>query len=292
MRQANGGADHGAGTGASAPELERVLAHAEDGEWEEAAVLLAGLLEERPDDPLILCWLGTAEHELGLESSAYERFKRCVALGPLDPLVLVPAGVALARFDDPDAEPALRTAALQAPNHPPARTAYGAYLAREGLLDAALVELDAAVALDPDDPEARLERGVAHALAGRLDRAVDDFEGSGRLEPDGWTAVLSGLALHELGRSDEAALELVRGARERPQDVPAQLLASLASAEQGDADTAWEMLERARVATVDQDDPVLLEVEERIDAGADAAAAFLRDTLVPSALHERLMIRP
>ena len=276
---------------AEIPELARAFGHAEDGEWQEAADLLLELAQDRPEDPLVLCWLGTAEHELGFESSAYERFKACLALDPVDPLVLLAAGVGLARFDDPDAEPALRTAALQAPDHAPTRTAYGAYLAREGMRDAALAELDAAVALDPLDAAARLERGVAHGLAGHLGAALDDLEESARLDPDGWTSVLAGLVLHEMGRPEESTPWLLLGARERPADVSAQLLAALAARASGDEDSAWEMLERARIVAVAGDRTALVEVEERLDAGPESTAEFLRDTLVPAALRERLRTR-
>ena len=90
------------------------------------------------------CWLGTAERELGLEGIAYERFKRALALEPTDPYVLATAGNGIAAFDDPEAEPALRTAALTAPGVALARFLYGAYLAREGFVEEGQKELEAA----------------------------------------------------------------------------------------------------------------------------------------------------
>ena len=273
-------------------DLARALRHIEDGEWDEAAALLRDAAAEQDDDPTVLCWLGVVEHELGMDGVAYERFKRCLALNPEDPNILATAGTGVARFDDPDAEPALRTAALKAPDLAYARTMYGAYLAREGMLEEALRELNVAVELDPDDSEARTERGVALALSQNFGLAVDDFEQASRFGDSGWVRVLAGLALHELGRLDEAAVELSLGARERPEDVGAQLLAALATAGSGDPDTAWEMLERARMVLSGADTGLLDEVEERLDDSAEAAAYFLAETLVPAALHERLMARP
>lgn len=272
------------------PDLERAIRHVEDAEWEEAAALLRDTLVEREDDATVLCWLGVVEHELGMEGVAYERFKRCLALNPEDARVLATAGTGVARFDDPDAEPALRTAALKDPGLGFARTMYGAYLAREGMLEDALRELNVAVELDPDDPDARTERGVALALSENFALAVDDFEEASRSEEDnGWARVLAGLALHESGRLDEAVTELTLGARERPDDLGAQMLAALAAAASDDLDTAWEMLERGRMIA---EEGIVAEVEERLDEGHEAAARFLAETVVPAALHERLMARP
>lgn len=275
------------------PGLARALRHAEDAEWQEAAVLLRELAADGSEDPMVFCWLGVVEHEMGLEGVAYERFKRCLALDPEDPNILATAGTGVARFDDPDAEPALRAAALQAPDLAFARCMYGAYLAREGMLEDALRELNVAVALDPDDAEARTERGVALALSGNFSLAVDDFERASRADDaDGWANVLAGLALHEQGRLDEAVVELSLGARQRPEDLGAQVLAALALAAVGDPDAAWEMLERARMVAAGPDAAILVEMEERLDEGAEAAARLLGEAVAPAALHERLMARP
>jgi tetratricopeptide (TPR) repeat protein len=273
--------------------LARALAMAEDGEWEEAADLLRDALEEHGDDPHVLCWLGIAERELGLEGIAYERFKRALDHEPEDPVLLATAGNALAAFDDPAAEAALRTAAMVAPELPQARWMYGAYLVREGLLEKGMEELDAALRLDPDDPVINLERGVGWALAGDMDSATHAFGRSAELDPgEGWALVLLGLAWIELGEMEEAVRALDEGARLRPDDLEAQLLASLAMAAADRPDDAVEMVERARFHVGEGDRALLLQVEERLDEGPDAARRFLRGSLAPSALRERLMERP
>ena len=106
--------------------LERAHSLAEEGDWEGSAEVLLEYVEEFSDDPAIHCWLGVAERELGLAGSAYERFKQALALDPEDPFVLATAGNGIAAFDDPDAERALRVAALTAPRLPLARMMYGA----------------------------------------------------------------------------------------------------------------------------------------------------------------------
>jgi len=265
----------------------------EEGDFAGMAERLRSELEAYPDEPALLCWLGVAEQELGLEGVAYERFKQALALDPEDPYILATAGNALARFDDPDAEAALRAAAVMAPDLPLARWMYGAFLSREGFETEARKELDEAKALSPDDATIVYESGVAYALAGDLPAAVDELARAVDLSPDdGWIRVLLGLALAEDHRTDEALMELDLGARDREDDVEAQLVTALAHAAGGDEDRAWEFLERARFRAQGTDALTIDAVEERIQDGAEAAARFLRHTLGPTVFRERLQARP
>jgi Flp pilus assembly protein TadD len=171
----------------SEEDLARALQFRDEVDWVAMAEHLRGLLEGWPDDATVLCWLSVAERELGMDGVAYERFRACLAAEPTDPQILTIAGNGLARFDDPEAESILRTATLMHPNLAYARTMYGAYLAREGMSEEALVEIEAAVALAPEDPETLTEWGVALALAGCLDEAVDAFCQACDADPeDGW----------------------------------------------------------------------------------------------------------
>jgi Flp pilus assembly protein TadD len=273
--------------------LERARQLGDEGDFQGMAEHLRASLEEFPGDPAVLCWLGVAERELGLDGVAYERFRACLEAGPEDPHVLATAGNGVAAFDDPSAEPALRTAAMLAPELALTRWLYGAYLAREGLPDRALDELHAARSLEPENAGIAYELGVAMALHGDRDEAVDEFFHATELAPDdGWARVVLGLALIESGRVEEAAAELVGGARLRPDDPEAQLLASLAAAERGWEDVAWEMLERSRMGGEGTDLLLADEVEEFLDRGADEARAFLTGELAPTAYRERLAQRP
>ncbi|MEQ9400679.1 MAG: hypothetical protein RJQ04_16060 [Longimicrobiales bacterium] len=273
--------------------LERTLGLAEEGDWESAAMLLREHLSEHEEEPAIHCWLGVAERESGLDGVAYERFKRALSLDPDDAYVLATAGNGIAAFDDPEAEVALRTAALTAPDLAVARMLYGAFLAREGFSEDALRELDAARRLEPDDPQVAYEQGVARFLAGDVDGAVDAVGDAVALLPeDAWARVLFGLLLLEAGRDEEAAGELGEGARLAPEDVEAQLLAALATAAIGADDTAYEMVERARIRAAEGDLRLLQSVEDRLDAGADAARSLLVDEVAPDALRQRAAERP
>ncbi|MDT8368249.1 MAG: hypothetical protein RQ745_03510 [Longimicrobiales bacterium] len=271
--------------------LERAIRLGEEGEWEAAAVDLRDALPEWPDDPTLLCWLGVAERESGLEGVALERFRKAVTLEIDDPILLAVAGTALASFDDPDAEGALRTAALLAPDAFGVRWRYGAYLAREGFVDQALEHLDAAVDLAPDEAVVFFERGVARAFAGDLSRAIDDFARSVEIDgEDPWTRAVLGLALVMEGRIEEAALELELGAGEGL-DPRAHLLTALAHATV-EHEAAWVHLELARGGAEGTEELVVEEVETHLDAGPEAARRFLLETLAPTTLRERLRERP
>jgi tetratricopeptide (TPR) repeat protein len=273
--------------------LSRAHSLADEGDWEGMATVLRDHLADFDEDPAVHCWLGVAERELGLSGVAYERFKRALALEPADPFVLATAGNGIAAFADPDAERALRAAALTAPHVALGRLLYGAYLAREGFLEEGLTELRAAREIDPDDPQIAYELGVAHALSGQHDEAVDALADAVRMDPDdGWARVVFGLLLLEAGRPEEGAGELISGARLAEQDVDAQLAAALGAAAIGQDGVAYEMLERARLGAMADDLAFVMSVEERIDSGPEAAQALLHEDFGPDLLRSRLQERP
>jgi len=274
--------------------LGRALSLGEEGDWEGMAERLDEILEDHPENPTVLCWLGVAEHGMGLDSSAYQRFKACLARDPTDPYVLATAGTGLARFDDPDAESALRNASVVGPNVAQTRVAYGGYLAREGMLDDAMEQLDRALELAPEDTEVLIERGVALGLAERHDEAAESFLRAWEIDQtDGWSRSLAGLAEVEAGHFEAAAGNLTAAVLLRPDDVEIAIAAALASAVIGREDLAYRSLEGARMrleGEVDQQELVL--VEERIEEGPEAAKRFLVQQYVPGLYRRRLMVRP
>jgi tetratricopeptide (TPR) repeat protein len=281
--------------------LQSALEWAEEEDWERVAESLRAALETHPEDPYLLCWLGMAERELGLEGVAQERFRGCLASNPRDPVLLATAGHALAALEDPAAEGALRTAALLGPRLPQARWMYGSYLAREGMFDDALQEFAAALEEDPDDPVIHTERGVTLAFMGRLPEAEAAFERVLEIDSEeGWVLVLLALTRFEsaLDRSvlesemEEIAALLDQGARLLPEDLEAQLLAALAQGSLGDEDRALEMLERARLIAEEEDLPYVLEVEDVLDGTQEGALRLLTETLAPSSFRARLSVRP
>ncbi len=260
--------------------------------WAEARDLVLGAIEDHGEDAGLLCWLGIAAQRLAEDGEAYEAFRRCLALEPQDPFVLAAAGSGAAAFDDPQAESALRLAALTAPTFAFARAAYGAYLSREGLLVDAVRELEAARDLTPDDPAVRVDLGVALLLGGRNADGIGELEEALSLRhEDSWVRGLLGLALVEAGRDSEGAEALHQASQERPEDVEVQLLAALACAAEGWEDEAWAALARGEEVVEAPDAGLVQEVEEAVGGGPEAAADYLRDELGPVVLRERLLQR-
>lgn len=264
----------------------------DDDRWDDAYALLVEALEEQGDDPLLLTWAGIAAQRLGEESEAYDRFRAALAMEPTDPFVLAAAGSGVAALDDPEAEGALRMAALTAPNFPFARLSYGAYLAREGLFAEAITELEAARGLAPEDGVVHAELGIAYLLSRRTDEGLDALEEAlSRTPADAWLRALFGLALVDAGRGEEGAEQLHQAAEEREEDVEVQLIAALAMAAEGWADPAWAALARAETHADSSDRELISEVEDRLEAGPDAAGEFLREDVGPTLLRERLLQR-
>lgn len=269
--------------------LNEALQLGEEGRWEEMAQLLGAVLRDSPEDPVVLCWLGVAERELGRDGVAYEYFKRCWQEDPIDPHVLALCGAGLAAFDDPDAEAALRAGALSGPDVPMARLHYGAYLSRAGMHDQGLEHLRAALELDPDDPTIHGELGIAYALKGDFQNAASAMEGAlERAQDDSWTRVLLGLVYLQQSDLEGAAEQLLQAAEERSDDAEAQVLAALAAAAAGWDDAAQNTLARAEFAAEGADREMIEEAREAIEDGAEAAREFLDEEIAPYALRDRM----
>ncbi|HSU14389.1 hypothetical protein [Longimicrobium sp.] len=288
---ANGaGADAGDEGGMTAAEVvaEAESLGAED-RWEEARELLLDALPDHETDALLLCWLGIASERLGDEGEAYEFFRRSLAAQPTDPFVLAAAGTGVAMNDDPEAESALRLAAITAPDFPFARSSYGAYLAREGMFEDAERELIAARDLAPEDGAVRAELAMTLLLAGKTEAGVTELEEALSHLDDPWLRGLYGLALLETpGRHDEGAEQLHQASTERTEDMEIHLISALASAGEGWEDEAWAAVARAEAVAEALDTGLIREVEEAVEAGPEASRDFLREHLGPSLLRERL----
>jgi protein O-GlcNAc transferase len=269
--------------------LNQALQLGEEERWQEMADALTLALRDVPDDPYVLCWLGVAEREMGRDGVAYEYFKRAWKEDPLDPELLAMVGAGLAAFDDPEAEAALRAAALTGPDVPIARLQYGGYLARNGMFDQALHHLQAAAELDPDDPAVHGELGIAYALNNKFTEASAAMETALELAPDdSFTRVLLGLVQLETGEIEPAAEQLIRAAEERPEDAEAQVVAALAAAAAGWDDSAQQIIARVEFSTERIDEELLDEARDVIDEGGEPAMTFLSETVAPVALRERL----
>ncbi len=273
--------------------LQEASALSDEGRWPEAIDILLAEESEHPRDPVLMCMLGVAAQELGADGRAYDYFRRCIAEHPGDPLLLVTAGNGLAHYDDPEAESTLRLAAVTAPTLMIARLYYGSYLLREGLLDLATAELEAAKDLEEEDPRIHRELAAAYYLRDRRSDAIDQLDLALSFDDDDSDLrLLYGLVLLDDGQTAEGAEEIHRASAEIPADTEAQLLCALACAAHDWSDEAWLAHARAEDGITAPLLPTLQEVEELLEAGPDAADSYLREQFAPSMLRERLLERP
>lgn len=290
--------DTNEGAGAKLPlEMDERLAEAsrftEEEQWGEAYALLQEMESDYPEDPMLLVMLGTVAGEVEARGLAYEYFRRALAAQPTDPSVLVLLGAGLARFDDPEAEGVLRLAAISAPHLPATRLQYGSYLAREGLHDVALPELEAARELEPDDPLVYRELAVAYWLADSASEAAANLDRALELSPDDdELRLLTGLLRLLAEEMTEGAEAVVEASQTLDDDADVQVIASLAAAAEGWLDEAWNALARAEGSPFPPDPDLVTEVEDALEQDERAARRLLLQEVLPRVLRERLLANP
>ncbi len=262
---------------------------AEEGDDAGALELLLSLEPRHSDNPTLLCMIGVVAAHSGAEGMAGDFFRRCLALEPMDPELLLRAGAGLAELDDPEAEPALRSAALLAPDMPAARMHYGSYLVRAGMVQEGLAELEAALSLDPEDAATRRALGIAHLLAGRSREAIDDFEEAVALDPeDPELRFLYGLTLIHQREITRAAEEMHPLGDLLESSGEVQAILALVFAAVGWEEQAWVAFSRAEEAVEQVDRGLLAEIEDALSGDMEAVRALLEDELAPTALRDRL----
>lgn len=274
-------------------ELDELLVEAarlvDDGDEEGALEILLGAERDHPSSATLLCMVGVVASSLGAEGMAADYFRRCLAEEPTDPELLVRAGSGLAGSGDPAAEPALRLAALTAPDFAPARLHYGSWLVRGGLLEQGLEELAAARALDPQDIEVRREAAIANFLAGREADARREMEAVVEMDSeDSEARLLLGLFLLLADEPARAAEELYPAIEGLEEDGEAQLVLALTFALEGWIDEAWLALSRAEAAPEPVTSEAAREVEEALEDGDEAVRDLLLLELAPALLRARV----
>jgi Flp pilus assembly protein TadD len=261
----------------------------EEGQHTEAFAMLLELERDHQESTELLCALGALAQHMGADGVAGDFFRRCLSFSPTDPHVLVTAGAGLSRTGDPEAEPALRLAALTAPDMALARLHYGAHLVRSGLVEQGMEELDAARTLDPDDVAVRHELAVGHLVAGRPAQALEELESAVAADEENpETRLLLGLTLLQAGEAARAAEELHPVAEPLADDGEVQVVLALCFALEGWESEAWLALSRAEAAERRPDPEILQDVEDALEAGEDAIRALLFDEVAPSTLRDRL----
>jgi tetratricopeptide (TPR) repeat protein len=166
------------------------------------------------------------------------------------------------------------------PSHLAARNALALVLARQGMPDQAVAELEEALAIRRRHPDAlcnlgiihqargdltvaercftgalqrqpahvaaRYNRGVCAMLQGRCQAAIEDFSAVGRVAPDhGWALVQKGSCWYRLGQTGRALDAIRQAVRVAPGDFQVRYNAGTLLVREGIVDQAVRELERA-----------------------------------------------
>lgn len=276
-------------------EIESVLLEAsrlsEEGLHGEALSMLLEAEPENSENAALLCMIGALSAHLSADGMAVDFFRRCLALEPTDPRILITAGNGLAAVGEPGAEPALRMAALSNPDMAEARYSYGSFLIRNGLVEQGIEELGEARRLAPELEDVHLQLGIGHWLAGNTEAALAELESAVAANGEDWDArTIYGLVLLADERLDVAAEEMYPLAEPTAADGPLQLILALTFAAAEWDDQAWLALSRAEGADPPIDSLTGREVEEAIEAGGDAVRSLLLEEIAPPALRERIFL--
>ena len=174
--------------------------------WETSETLWQTVLDRSPGFPDAHANLGEYYIATGQTDRARTELEQALSLRPEHPAALYNLAL-LERPHAPErAEESLRLLLSVDPESAPAHGLLGQVLIRRGREEAALVELDRALAIDAGLAAARLVRARLHARSARLEAAASDFELLVASDP-GAPGVLNDLAAVRLaqGRPGQAA---------------------------------------------------------------------------------------
>ncbi len=153
--------------------LSRALEHHQSGRLEDAKALYLRILDENPDDPDALNYLGVFECQLRRFEKAEELINHSLRINPDNPKAHNNLGNVLryqGRFDQ--AEAAFRRAYELDPGNAEAHFNCGSVMLEQGKAEDAAERIREAVALAPEDP--RFARGLVSSVALLDERGIED----------------------------------------------------------------------------------------------------------------------
>jgi tetratricopeptide (TPR) repeat protein len=188
--------------------FDQAVAAYELGEFQKARDLFLQALEQQPDQPIIMCWAGSAALQVGELEEAEKHLTEALAKQPEYPEAHNNLGnVYLAQGKLPQAAEQYREALKHKSDYVDARYNLANLLAKQGKFEQAFNEYNRAIQLAPDDADIHLNFGHALWQAGQADKATREYEAANALRP-GNPGILNALgALHLSSDNNEAAVE-------------------------------------------------------------------------------------
>lgn len=178
----------------------------QSGRLEQAETLYREHLEQRPDDPHGLHYLGVCRYQRGAFPEAERFIRAALHLDVAEPMAYNNLGLVLKELGrDAEAMTCYETALQQDPGNANARSNLGLLLVHLGRVDEARAAFEAAIAVQPGNAIAQQNLGKLLSGLQRYDEALVCCDAAIRLAPSMWEAYSTrGYALLALRRHDEA----------------------------------------------------------------------------------------
>ncbi|MFW6023460.1 MAG: tetratricopeptide repeat protein, partial [Myxococcota bacterium] len=246
----------------------------------EARDTMTKLLQDHPEDPRVVLWVGkTAEADDDTEA-AEERYREVIRMAPKDFAgYLALAQLFFEKQRPADAAAALRDARDNVPETAEMRRMLGESELRRGRYDRAIEGFERALELEPGDTSSLFGIGVAHQRADRLDEAARVLDDVAERDPSYPGLALERGRIYEArGRAERAARSYREALEKRPGDLDLMLRLGAALVASDDIDEAEEIVEKVtRERTHSAEAEYLLgRVALKRDRPDDALAHFER----------------
>ncbi|MDZ7767702.1 MAG: tetratricopeptide repeat protein [Woeseiaceae bacterium] len=229
------------------------IARQRRGEFDAAAAIYTGMLEQEPDHAIALHYLGLLRFQQDRLEEAERLLDRSLRQDPGNANTWSDLGMVRVRAGTPDQALECFSKALGiAPNHPDALNNMAQALCKLGRFDQARPPLERLVTLQPTSAAARYSLADAQYKSNEITAAIANFQKAIRLAPDDRRIRLGlGEACESAGRFKQAKMQYLSVLRRDPKSPLA--LARLLQLRAGETDAAW--VERARSLADDPDTP-------------------------------------
>lgn len=186
--------------------LTTALQHHQAGQFAEAQRLYQVVLQQQPNHPNALYFLGLLAHQTGQLPTAIELYQAAIAAQPDYAEAHVNLGAALQQQGRTEAAIGHYQAALRAnPNNANAHINLGVTLQQQGRLEAAIGRFQKAIQLNPNLVEAYSNLGHVLKEMGELEQAITQYQTALQRQPNDPDIYRDlGDVLQDVGRFDEA----------------------------------------------------------------------------------------
>jgi tetratricopeptide (TPR) repeat protein len=217
-------------------EIERAVSLGEAGKLDDAQSALAAIVAEHPESAIGHLAMAETLHKMERYPEAIEHYRLAQAIGL--PGAEIKGGLAdshfnlaAAAYNEGDLATAVahyRAVVSLQPDDGVAHSHLALAQARQGAVDAALLNAELALVRHGDQPEVRFDVGLALMACGNTEAALENLTVATELRP-GWAEALAqrGVVLARLDRLDEAKQALTAALAADPGHEPAR--ASLAA---------------------------------------------------------------